>query len=110
MRKVVVFLAAALLLGGLCTAGASDVLQAQSDALDLEGLEEAGKDYLGDVDLEAGISLDEGLDYILDTGSGQLFGVLRKAGFDGWVCIEEASGCGLAGIDAAVEFARKYVK
>lgn len=39
-----------------------------------------------------------------------IFGVLRKAGFDGWVCIEEASGCGLAGIDAAVEFARKYVK
>ena len=96
MRKVVVFLAAALLLGGLCTAGASDVLQAQSEALDLEGLEEAGKDYLEDVDLEAGISLDEGLDYILDTGSGQLFGVLRKALRSGMLLVVIVVLCGLA--------------
>ena len=39
-----------------------------------------------------------------------VFSVLKKAGFDGWVCIEEASGQGLPGIDKAIQFARKYVK
>jgi len=38
------------------------------------------------------------------------FAVLNEYAFDGWVCIEEASGNGLKGIDEAVAFARKYVK
>ena len=39
-----------------------------------------------------------------------IFAVLNRHGFDQWVCIEEASGNGLEGIDAAVKVARKYVK
>jgi sugar phosphate isomerase/epimerase len=39
-----------------------------------------------------------------------LFAVLNKHAFDGWVCIEEASGKGLPGIEKAVKFARTYVK
>ena len=38
-----------------------------------------------------------------------IFHVLKENNFDGWVCIEEASGQGLQGIDNAIEFARKYV-
>ena len=38
-----------------------------------------------------------------------IFGLLHARKFDGWVCIEEASGNGLQGIDEAVRFARKYV-
>ncbi|MBO7709412.1 MAG: sugar phosphate isomerase/epimerase [Lachnospiraceae bacterium] len=38
-----------------------------------------------------------------------VFKVLGDHGFDGWICIEEASGLGLKGIDDAIAFARKYV-
>ena len=38
-----------------------------------------------------------------------VFATLKKHAFDGWVCIEEASGQGTEGIRKAVEFARKYV-
>ena len=38
-----------------------------------------------------------------------IFGYLKRHGFDGWVCIEEASGRGLRGISEAITFARKYV-
>ncbi len=38
-----------------------------------------------------------------------VFATLEKNSFNGWVCIEEASGNGWQGIDAAVAFARKFV-
>ena len=41
MKKLITLIAVALLLGGLCSAGASDVLAAQSEALDLDGVEGA---------------------------------------------------------------------
>ena len=40
----------------------------------------------------------------------EVFSILEEYGFDGWVCIEEASGQGLPGIQRAVQVARKYVK
>ena len=82
MRRIILaFLAALLLLPGVVTASASggDVLSAQSEALELDGLEDAAGDWLPGVELEAGLSLDEGLQSIVDTGSGELFGVVRKA-------------------------------
>ena len=85
------------LLTGLGTASASNVLQAQSEALDLEGLEESARDYIGDLSLEDGVSLEEGLSYILDTGSGQVFGVLRKALRSGVLLVVVVVLCGLAG-------------
>lgn len=39
-----------------------------------------------------------------------VFATLNKHNFNGWVCIEEASGTGLDGIEKAVKFARKYVR
>jgi sugar phosphate isomerase/epimerase len=37
----------------------------------------------------------------------EMFRMLKGAGFDGWVCIEEASHRGKAGIEAATQFIRK---
>lgn len=40
----------------------------------------------------------------------EIFAVLNRHHYDGWICIEEASGQGLDGIAKAVSFARRYVK
>jgi sugar phosphate isomerase/epimerase len=37
----------------------------------------------------------------------QIFQALRQAGFDGWICIEEASGRGMEGIRQAVDYVRR---
>jgi sugar phosphate isomerase/epimerase len=37
----------------------------------------------------------------------EMFRILKCAGFDGWICIEEASCQGKAGIEAATEFIRQ---
>jgi sugar phosphate isomerase/epimerase len=37
----------------------------------------------------------------------EMFGLLKGAGFDGWLCIEEASQQGQAGIEAATQFVRE---
>lgn len=39
-----------------------------------------------------------------------IFEVLNRHHFDGWICIEEASGTGMDGIRKAVAFANKYVR
>lgn len=105
MRRIILaFLAALLLLPGVVTASASggDVLSAQSEALDLDGLEDAAGDWLPGVELEAGLSLDEGLQSIVDTGSGELFGVVRKAVRSGVLLLVVVLLCALAdGMKAA---------
>lgn len=79
MRKMICIL---LLLGVLTfpalAADLDEVMDSQSEALDLDELEEAGEDYLHGVTLDD-VDLNEGLMTILDTGSEQLRGVLRKA-------------------------------
>jgi sugar phosphate isomerase/epimerase len=37
----------------------------------------------------------------------QVFAALKRHGFDGWLCIEEASNQGLPGIERAVAFVRE---
>jgi len=37
----------------------------------------------------------------------QLFSALKKAGWDGWICIEEASFLGVQGVEAAANYVRK---
>jgi sugar phosphate isomerase/epimerase len=37
----------------------------------------------------------------------EMFSLLKAAGFDGWLCIEEASSQGQAGIEAATQFVRE---
>jgi sugar phosphate isomerase/epimerase len=36
-----------------------------------------------------------------------VFGLLRRAGWDGWVCIEEAAGQGRQGVETAVRYVRQ---
>lgn len=55
-----------------------EVQDAQSEALELDELEDAAEPYLGDLSLEDA-DLEEGLQAILDTGSSELRGVLQKA-------------------------------
>ncbi|MBM6663848.1 stage III sporulation protein AE [Flavonifractor plautii] len=78
IRRLAVLVVLLTVLTG--TAWASQgVLEAQSDALDLEGLENAGAEWMPDVDLSAGLDLDGSIGQILDTGSAELGGVIRKA-------------------------------
>ena len=41
------------------------------------------------------------------TPNRELFRLLRRHGYDGWLCIEEASGTGMEGIQKAVAFTRE---
>ena len=93
-----IWTAAILLLLLMCPARASggEVRAVQSEALDLEGLVDAAEGYLPDVDLEAGVDLDEGIRYILDTGSSQVAGVIRKALRSGVLLLVVVLFCGLA--------------
>jgi sugar phosphate isomerase/epimerase len=43
----------------------------------------------------------------MSAGYQQIFRKAKKAGFDGWVCIEEAGFKGFEGIAQAVEFTRR---
>ena len=95
-RRILMCLAVLLLLSGMGAASASDVLAAQSEALDLDALQDAAGGYLPDGALEAGISLDEGLQTILNTGSGQISGVVRKAVRSGVLLLTGVLLCGLA--------------
>ncbi|WP_209343501.1 stage III sporulation protein AE [Flavonifractor sp. AGMB03687] len=101
---------AVLLLVLTGTASASQgVLEAQSEALGLDELEEAGSEWMPDVDLAAGLDLDESISQILDTGSAELGGVIRKALRSGalllvvvLVCsLAEGMGAGNGPVDAA---------
>ena len=99
MRRIILaFSAVLLLLPGVVTASASggDVLSAQSEALDLDGWRTRRGTGLPGMELEAGLSLDEGLRSIVDTGSGELFGVVRKAVRSGVLLLAVVLLCGLA--------------
>jgi sugar phosphate isomerase/epimerase len=37
----------------------------------------------------------------------EMFNMLKRAGFDGWICMEEASFQGQAGVEAAARFIRR---
>lgn len=41
------------------------------------------------------------------TPNSEVFHMLKEAGFDRWLCIEEASGCGLEGIEKAHDYVLK---
>lgn len=93
MKRILMILLTLLLLSAPA-ALAADVLEEQSEALELDKLQDAAGDYApGDV---AGIDLDEGLKNILDTGSGELMGVLRKAVRSGVLLLVVVLLCSLA--------------
>lgn len=73
-----------------------DVPAAQSEALDLDGLQSAGEQWAPGVELDEGLDLEDGLRSVLDTGSGQVSGVLRKALRSGVLLLAVVLLCGLA--------------
>lgn len=98
-KRLVVVLVLLFLCAGFtpaCAVDAEEVISVQSDALDLQGLEHAAEDYTGGVALTPDISLDEGIQRVLDTGSGQISGVVRKAVRSGILLLIIVLLCGLA--------------
>ncbi|MEG2118967.1 MAG: stage III sporulation protein AE, partial [Pseudoflavonifractor sp.] len=93
-RSLLIFLVLALSLCG--TAMATDVISAQADVLDLHGLELAAEDAGVGLALTPNINFDEGLQTILDTGSGEIFGIVRKALRSGTLLLVIVLLCGLA--------------
>lgn len=92
-RRLWVLLAVGLLLIG--GASAADVVEEQSQALGLDKLEQAAGEYSppGEV---ADIDLNDGLKNLLDTGSGEIMGVIRKAVRSGVLLLVVVLLCGLA--------------
>ena len=91
------------LMGTASAAEETDIPAIQSEALDLEGLQNAGEEWVPDVTLEDGLDLEDGLQSILDTGSGQVFGVVRKALRSGVLLLAVVLLCGLAdGLNSGV--------
>lgn len=71
-----------------------EVLSGQEDALDVDELERAAERSGGTVDY--GVGLDEGLEQLLDTGSGQIRGVTRRAVRSGVLLLVILLLCGVA--------------
>lgn len=93
-RTMILLIVMVLFLGGLSSAYAAEVLDEQSDALKLDELERAAGDYSpGGV---VGLDLDDGLKGILDTGSGELGGVVHKALRSGVLLLVVVLLCSLA--------------
>jgi stage III sporulation protein AE len=87
-------LALAVLLARPAQAAESDVLVRQGEALELDKLAEAAGEYAPG-DAGAQVDLNEGLQSILDTGSGALWGVVRKAGRSGILLLTVVLLCAL---------------
>lgn len=71
-----------------------DVLAAQEEALDVEGLERAARESGGEI--AYGTGLEDGLEQLLDTGTGALNGVVRRAVRSGVLLLVILLLCGLA--------------
>lgn len=76
--------------------GAGDGLQAQWDALPRQELEESAGEYAPQMELDDAISLNDGLQDLLDTGTGQVFGIVRTALKSGVLLLAVVLFCSLA--------------
>lgn len=97
MRRIIPWFLILLLLSSAVPAAAAevDVAGAQSDALELDKLEDAAQDYIGgDIDLSTG--LDQGLQILLDTGAQEFSGILRQAVRSGVLLLAVVLLCALA--------------
>lgn len=85
-----------LALAGVCLGVEEDRLAEQARAMELDKLEREAEGYLGEVDLAAGVDLDEGLKELLDRGRELLPNALRKAGRSGALLLAIVLFCALA--------------
>ena len=95
-KRLLMLLCVMAVLAGTACAAESDIPAAQSEALDLDGIQAAGEEWVPGVDLEEGMDLEDGIQAILDTGSGQVSGILRKALRSGVLLLAVVLLCGLA--------------
>ena len=98
MRKTylpTLLLTVALLIGTASAAG-EEILSAQSDALELDRLQQAADRYLDGDAPEQGMDWDQGLQAILDTGSAQAPAALQKAVRSGVLLLIIVLLCGAA--------------
>lgn len=75
---------------------AEDTLAIQSEALHLDELERAAGDHAPNTDLTQGISLDQGLMDLVDTGTQELGGIIRPALRSGALILVIVMLCGVA--------------
>ena len=71
-----------------------EILEAQEEALDVEGLERAAEESGSEIGY--GTGLEEGLEQILDTGSREIAGVVRRAVRSGVLILLVLLVCGVA--------------
>lgn len=95
-KRLLMLLCMLAVLSGTACAAERDIPAAQSEALDLDGIQAAGEEWVPGVDLEEGMDLEDGIQAILDTGSGQVSGILRKALRSGVLLLAVVLLCGLA--------------
>ncbi len=85
-----------LLTGAAHAVDGDDILSIQANALDTSRLEQAAGEYGVSQALTPDISLDAGLQSILETGQGLLFGIAREAVRSGVMLLVIVLLCGLA--------------
>ncbi|WP_297209527.1 stage III sporulation protein AE [uncultured Flavonifractor sp.] len=95
-KRLLMLLMVLAALLGTAAAAEQDIPAAQSEALELDEIQSAGEQWVPGVDLEAGMNLEAGLQSILDTGSGQVSGVVRKALRSGVLLLTVVLLCGMA--------------
>lgn len=96
MRTCVILVLLAVILILPCNAvDLEEVVESQKDALELEELEDAAQPYLDGITMDD-LSLDEGLQAILDSGNAQIKGVFRKACNSGVLMLSVVLLSGLA--------------
>ena len=78
----------------LAAAQPEEILEAQEEALDVEGLERAAEESGSEIGY--GTGLEEGLEQILDTGSREIAGVVRRAVRSGVLILLVLLVCGVA--------------
>lgn len=85
-----------LLCGRALAVETDEILQAQADALDLEGLQQAAEEYAPDIDWTQTPDLNAGLSSLLETGTESLRGVVQKAMRSGLLLLTIVMLAGLA--------------
>ena len=97
MRRCLAAMVLLVLLAGTASAaGMETAAESQRAALGLDQLEDAGAEWVPDADLTQGLDVDGSIGQILDTGSAQLGGVIRKALRSGALLLAVVLFCSLA--------------
>ncbi len=94
--SLLVLVVAALLCGRAFALESDEILRSQADALELEDLERSAEDYAPEMDWTQTPDLDGGLSSLLETGTGALRGVVRKALHSGVLLLTIVLLAGLA--------------